>query len=80
MTQRFELPHELTPEEERAAISALERVFSKPRPSPWALAGRLQGLRLGALQGRHQAESPWSLRAPFASRGTEPLIGRGDAK
>lgn len=79
---RYELPSDLTPDEERAAIAALERIFAPSRPSPWALAGRLEALRLGVLQARHQALAPWQSRAPVAytRRGTDPLVGRGDAK
>lgn len=80
---RFQLPPDLTPEEERAAIAALERALAAgtKRPSPWALAGRAEALRLGTLQVRHQADG-WTFRGhvPFARRGTSPLVGRGDAK
>jgi hypothetical protein len=80
---RYELPPDLSPEEERAAIAALERALEAGRktPSPWALAGRADALRLGALHIRHQA-SGWTFRgyAPFARRGTSPLIGRGDSR
>ena len=81
---RYELPPDLSPEEERAVIEALERTLAagtRP-PSPWALAGRAEALRLGALHVRHQAERPWGFRGhvAFARRGTESLIGRGDAK
>lgn len=81
--RRFELPEELTPEEERAIITALERYFvqESPHPNPWALAGRLDATGLGALQGRRYTDEPWSatLRHPFARRGVPPLQGRGDA-
>ena len=80
---RFELPDDLTPEQERAAIAALERALSAGNEplSAWSLAGRAEALRLGTLQARHQANG-WTFRGhvPFARRGTSPLIGRGDAK
>jgi hypothetical protein len=80
---RFELPANLSPEEERAVLAALERVLgsSRGRPSPWAVAGRVEALRLGALQARREAGG-WPSRGqvPFVRRGTPPLIGRGDAK
>jgi hypothetical protein len=80
---RFELPDDLSPEQERAAIAALERALEAGEQalSPWALAGRAEALRLGTLQARHQADG-WTFRGhvPFARRGTAPLIGRGDAK
>lgn len=80
---RFELPPDLTPEEERIAIAALERALDAgtKKPSAWSLAGRADALRLGALQIRHQA-SGWTFRgyAPFARRGTSSLIGRGDSR
>jgi hypothetical protein len=81
---RYELPPDLTPDEERAAIAALERAFGSPaeRPSPWVLAARAEATRQGAVQVRRDAEGPWSFRAhvPFARPGTPPLRGRGDAK
>jgi hypothetical protein len=80
---RYELPTELTPEEERAVIAALERVLgtARDRPSPWTLAGRAEALRLGALQVRRDGRHPWRFRGrvPFARPGTPPLTGRGDA-
>ncbi|MGH2711978.1 MAG: hypothetical protein ACRDH9_12350 [Actinomycetota bacterium] len=80
---RFELPPDLSPEEERAAIAALERTLGAgiKTPSPWALAGRADALRLGALHIRHQT-SGWMFRgyAPFARRGTSPMVGRGDSR
>ena len=80
-----ELPDGLSPEEERAILDALERYLQagNTRPAAWALAGRARNLRQGALQIRHQAEaSTWRQagQLPFANRGTEPLMGRGDAK
>lgn len=81
---RYELPPDLSPEEERAVLAAIERTFEAARatPSVWALAGRAEALGLGALQARRHSEGPWALRGTdrFASRGTPTLRGRGDAK
>ncbi|MGH2723074.1 MAG: hypothetical protein ACRDI0_02210 [Actinomycetota bacterium] len=81
---RYEPPPDLSPEEERAVLGALDAALeaSRSRPGAWALAGRVEALRLGALQARRHAERPWVARgdAPFARRGTTPLIGRGDAR
>jgi hypothetical protein len=81
---RFELPPDLSPEEHRAALAALDRALGAvpPRPPAWALAGRVDALRLGALQARRDSERPWTFRGdtPFARRGTPPLVGRGDAR
>ena len=81
--RRFELPGGLSPDEERAIISALERYFAResPHPDPWVLAGRIDACGWGALQARRYADAAWSLAGPaaFARRGTPPLTGRGDA-
>jgi hypothetical protein len=81
---RYELPPGLSAEEERAIIAALGEYFGAGavRPDPWALAGRTEALRLGALQTRHQSMHPWGggSRILFTRRGTEPRTGRGDAK
>jgi hypothetical protein len=81
---RYELPPDLSPEEQRAVIAALERILGadRARPSAWALAGRAEALRLGALQVRREGDRPWRFRGrvPFARPGTPPLVGRGDAK
>ena len=81
---RYELPPDLTPEEERIALAALEEAFRADRPglSPWTLAGRAEALGLGALQARHKSETPWTFRGnvPFSRRGTPHLGGRGDAR
>jgi hypothetical protein len=81
---RYELPEDLSPEEERAVVAALDGTLGvrRRRPSPWALAGRAEALRLGSLQVRRDGERPWTFRgeAPFARRGTSRLTGRGDAK
>ncbi len=82
-TPRFELPGDLTPEEERAIIRALERYFvqESPHPAPWVLAGRIAACGWGALQARRYADSGWGLlgHSAFARRGTPPYVGRGDA-
>ena len=81
---RYQLPPGITPEEERAIIAALDQYFgtSALRPSPWALAGRTAGLGLGALQIRFQSLRPWNETrlSPFTRRGSDPRVGRGDAK
>ena len=81
--RRFELPADLTPEQERAIIRALERYFAResPHPDPWVLAGRVDSTGLGALQARRYTDTPWVVAtfAPFARRGVPPMDGRGDA-
>ena len=79
---RYEIPPELSPEEERAVIAALEHALesTRERPPAWALAGRLETLRMGALQSRRVLDRPWPHRGEFARRGTAPLVGRGDAR
>jgi hypothetical protein len=81
---RYELPPDLPPEERQAVIAALERYFGTAgvRPSPWALAGRTEGLGLGALQIRFQSLKPWGeIRLnPYTRRGADPRMGRGDSK
>lgn len=80
---RYDLPPGLSAEEERAIVSALDEYFGlgAVRLDPWALAGRAEALRLGALQIRHQAPRPWGGAWPvgFTRRGTQPQNGRGDA-
>ena len=80
----YQLPPGISPGEERAILAALEQFFGlgKVRPSPWALAGRTEALALGALQVRHQSARPWNetRRSPFTRRGTEPRVGRSDAR
>jgi hypothetical protein len=82
--KRFELPDDLTPDQERAVIRALERYFAQesPHPHPWVLAGRIAATGLGTLQARHYTDSPWgvAIYAPFARRGVPPVQGRGDAR
>ncbi|HEX9891681.1 MAG TPA: hypothetical protein VGB28_06420 [Actinomycetota bacterium] len=81
---RYELPPDLTPEEERAVIAALEAALGaeRPRLSPWALAGRVENLGYGRLQARRDGEHGWSFRGdrPFARRGVATFQGRGDAR
>jgi hypothetical protein len=81
--KRFEVPPGLSPSEERALIAALERYFDQesPEPDPWALAGRVEAARMGALQTR-RAPGAWRRagRSAFARRGVPPFTGRGDAK
>ena len=80
--RRFELPEDLTPDQERAVIRALERYFAQesPHPDRWVLAGRIAASGLGSLQARHYTDSPWGVGtyAPFARRGVPPMNGRGD--
>jgi hypothetical protein len=81
--RRFELPDDLSADEERAIIRALERYFAQesPHPHPWVLAGRIDATGFGALQARHHADTPWRRFGdlPFARRGVPPQVGRGDA-
>ena len=81
---RFELPPDLPPEERRAVLAALERYLgtASVRPSPWALAGRAEGLGLGALQIRYQSPHPWTeIRLnPYTRRGADSRMGRGDSR
>lgn len=81
---RYDLPPGLSAEEERAIIAALDHYFGAGavRPDPWALAGRAEALRLGALQIRHQSMHPWGQGSwiAFTRRGTEPRSGRGDSR
>jgi cytochrome c-type biogenesis protein CcmH/NrfG len=80
---RFELPENLSPEEERALIQALERYFEEQdtRPDPWAMAGRLEATREGTFQARRALRNPWRTagRGAFARPGTQPISGRGDS-
>ncbi len=81
---QFELPPALPAEERRAVVAALERYLgtASVRPSPWALAGRAEGLGLGALQIRYQSPHPWTeIRLnPYTRRGTDSRMGRGDSR
>ncbi len=71
---RYELPEGLLPEEEKALIAALERYFADTieQPDPWALSGRIENLRMGALQTRETRPDAWQSanRMPFARRET----------
>jgi hypothetical protein len=82
--RRFELPDDLTPEEERAVIRALERYFAQESPHPhrWVLAGRIDAAGLFALQARHYTDVPWGVGtyAPYARRGVPSVQGRGDVR
>jgi len=84
VSPRYELPPGLTPEEERAVVAALEQALRPTRPelSGWALAGRAENLRSGALELRRDAHSAWTFRAdvPFTRRVVPNLRGRGDAR
>ena len=81
---RYELPPGLPSEEERAIVAALDEYFGAEtvRPDPWGLAGRAEGLGLGALQIRNQSRHPWGeTRLNHYTRlGIENRVGRGDAK
>ena len=78
----FDLPDGLTPEDERAILTALERYFlqESPKPTPWVLQGRIDATGLGALQARKLSREPWAVRAVFARRGVASLLGRGDVR
>ena len=80
--RRFDLPDGLTPEEERAILTALERYFlqESPKPAPWVLQGRIDATGMGALQARKLSREPWAIRAAFARRGVAPCSGRGDVR
>ena len=81
---RYELPPNLSPEEERVAIAAIEWLLERQRPrlNPWTLAGRAGNLRIGGLHVRHQSDRPWGFRheLPLAPGGTRPQVGRGDSR
>jgi hypothetical protein len=79
--ERFEVPTDLTNEEERALLMALERYFSaeNPRPPAWVLQGRIEATGFGALQVRRFAREPWHGQwVEFARKGVPPVHGRGD--
>jgi hypothetical protein len=81
---RLDMPPDLPADEEKAIIAALEEYFRAVdvRPSAWALAGRADALRLGAIQIRHESRGPWNEagRGRFAHKGTEDRMGRADSK
>jgi hypothetical protein len=80
----YDLPPDLLPEEERVVLAALEHMLAleRPRPAPWAVAGRAENLRLGRLQIRRHVEQAWPPRTPaaFVAGGTRPQTGRGDSR
>jgi hypothetical protein len=79
----FELPDGLSPEEERAVLTALERYFQQesPKPNTWVLQGRIDATGLGGLQVRKYAREPWhGNRAEFARKGVPTVHGRGDQR
>ncbi len=81
---RYELPDDLTPEEERAAIAALERYFtdeSRP-PDAWTVSSRAANTRTLPLHVRRTSPRAWqnALRYPLAQRSYPHLHGRGDAR
>jgi hypothetical protein len=71
---RYELPEGLLPEEEKTLVAALDRYFADTveQPDPWAIAGRIENLRMGALQTRETRPDSWqsAIRLPFARRDT----------
>ena len=81
--RRLEFPDDITPEEERAIVMALERYFVAEswRPTPWVLQGRIDATGLGALQSRRHAREPWhGQQGPFARKGVPSTHGRGDVR
>jgi hypothetical protein len=79
----FELPEGLSPEDERAILTALERYFlqESPKPNQWVLQGRIEATGLGGLQVRRYAREPWhGQQAAFTRKGVAPLLGRGDVR
>ncbi len=81
--RRFDLPPDLTPEEERAILMALERFFlaESPKPAPWVLQGRIDATGQGVLQVRRYAREPWhGQSAPHARKGVPPVHGRSDVR
>ena len=81
--RRFDLPEGLTPEEERAALMALERYFVEddPKPAPWELQGRIEATGYGALRVRRFAREPWHGQwVEFARKGVPPVNGRADVR
>ena len=81
--RRVEIPEDLTPEEERAILMALERYFSQesPKPTPWVLQGRVDATGHGVLQVRKYSRHPWNgVEAAFVRHGVASLNGRGDVR
>ena len=77
-----------TPEEEAAALAAIEQAVEAERmarsSSIWLRSGRAQGRRLGMYdyRDRFSHEDAWRLSVRFPPGGKEysGLYGRGDAK
>ena len=84
MSERYRLPEDLSPEEQRAVLGALERYFlpEHPKADGWALAGRLEAMGYGALQARRSSEHPWGqgARVAFGRRGAPSFHGRADVR
>ena len=81
--RRIELPDDLSPEEERAILMALERYFvaESPKPAPWVLQGRIDATGLGALQIAPVRPRTVARPArPFARKGVAPVNGRSDVR
>ena len=81
--RRIDLPADLSPEEERAILMALERYFVAEnwKPTPWVLQGRIDATGIGALQSRRYAREPWhGQHGPFARKGVAPVNGRSDVR
>jgi len=79
----IEIPEGLSPQEERAILTALERYFlqENPKPNPWVLQGRIDAMGLGGLQVRRYAREPWhGQQGAFARKGVAPVHGRGDVR
>jgi hypothetical protein len=81
----YELPQDLTTEEERAIFLALERYFTDPdgKPDPWRLSGRAVATRQQTWEARRLLPGSswqWVKRLPLAQRSQPNLHGRGDAR
>jgi hypothetical protein len=79
----FQLPEGLSPEDERAILTALERYFlqESPKPNQWVLQGRIEATGLGGLQIRRYAREPWhGQQTVFARKGVPSMHGRGDVR
>jgi len=80
----FRLPDDLSPEDERAVITALERYFTEEAapPNPWVLASRAANTRTPVTHLRRDTDRPWQQqqRFPLGQRTTPNLHGRGDAR
>src|SRR2546428_11242068 len=76
--RRFDLPEGLTPEEERAALMALERYFVEddPKPAPWVLQGRIEATGYGALQVRRLAPGAGDRPRGGIPRQGQPALDR----